>query len=73
MPGSEHPAPGVMREPPGTVSHMLLYFEAEDTLVAKVHEYLRPDGTRGASGLRDPQWLRIGDSVYKQRRVRPRP
>jgi hypothetical protein len=70
MPGSEHSAPTALGEPKGTVSHMLQYFEPDGTLVAKVHEYLRPDGTIAASGKRDPKWLRIGNTVYKQRRTR---
>jgi hypothetical protein len=31
--------------------------------MAIVHQYLRPDGTLGASGLPDPKWLRDGDRI----------
>lgn len=33
------------------------------------HEYLRPDGTIAASGLRDPKWLRLAGKTYKLRRL----
>lgn len=70
MPGSEHPAPTALGEVPGTVSHMLQYFEPDGELVAKVHEYLRPDGTIGASGKRDPKWVKVGGVVFRQARRR---
>lgn len=66
-PGSEHLAPATSAEPAGTVSHILEYLQAEQ-LVAKAHQYLRPDGTVGGSGRPDPKWLFIDGVIYKQHR-----
>jgi len=33
--------------------------------VARVHQYLKPDGMLGASGLPDPKRLQIGDVKYR--------
>jgi hypothetical protein len=76
MPGTEHPAPQAMiqplgGEPAGTLAHMLQIFDGP-RLVALVHEYLRPDGSRGASGKRDPKWLLLDGVVYKQAKKRAR-
>lgn len=57
-------------EPPGTKS---VTFEIYDPhlldsgtarKVAKVHAYIRPDGSIGASGKYDPKTVRIGSIVY---------
>jgi hypothetical protein len=56
-----HPSKG---QPPGTLSQMVWYFDANER-VALVHQYLRPDGTIGASGLPDPKRLYInGEILY---------
>lgn len=62
--GSEHPAPDRVGEPAGTLSHMLVYLDSSGRAVALAHEYLRPDGSIGASGLRDPKWLRFRGAVW---------
>ena len=72
-PGSEHPASPAKNEIPGTVSHILQYFDENGDLVAMIHEYVRADGSLGASGRRDPKWLRINDRTLKQRRKKPSP
>ena len=41
-------------EPDGAVSQLVLYV-LDGEPVALVHQYLRPDGTLGASGLPDPK------------------
>ncbi len=41
-------------EPDGTVSQLVFYL-LDDQPVALVHQYLRPDGSLGASGLPDPK------------------
>ena len=41
-------------EPDGAVSQIVLYL-LDGEPVALVHQYLRPDGTLGASGLPDPK------------------
>ncbi|MEK7692793.1 MAG: hypothetical protein AAB349_01210, partial [Chloroflexota bacterium] len=63
-PDSEHPValPG---EPPGTVSHIVRYFDKGGRVVAIVHEFVLPDGSRGGSGRPDPKWVRIGPRAYK--------
>jgi hypothetical protein len=43
-------------EPEGTLSQMVAYYES-GRRIAIVHQYLRPDGTLGASGRPDPKQL----------------
>jgi hypothetical protein len=71
-PGSEHPAPPALNDVPGTISHILQYFDENGDLVAMVHEYVRPDGSLGGAGRRDPKWLRTGNRILKQRRKKPK-
>lgn len=56
--------------PHGCQSQELRYFDKEGNEVARVHQYLKPDGTIGASGLPDPKRVLIGDTLY--RLVRPK-
>ena len=42
---------------------MVAYYEKRRK-VAMVHQYLRPDGTLGASGLPDPKRLLVNDLLY---------
>jgi hypothetical protein len=51
-------------EPPGTRSLMVSYVTDELVRIFLVHLYLRPDGTLGASGKPDPQWLFEDGVVY---------
>jgi len=51
------PRADVATEPLGTMSQMVSYRDKDDNEVACVHQYLRPDGTLGASGLPDPKKL----------------
>lgn len=44
------------REPPGTLSQIVAYYGPQGR-VAVVHQYLRPDGSLGASGRPDPKQL----------------
>jgi hypothetical protein len=46
--------PGPSYEPAGTRSQVVPYF-IMGTKIALCHQYLRPDGTIGASGLPDPK------------------
>ena len=50
----EHTPDPRIGEPDGTVSQLIFYL-LDDAPVALVHQYLRPDGTLGASGLPDPK------------------
>jgi hypothetical protein len=51
-------------QPPGTRTQRVYYMQGQ-TLVAIVHQYLRPDGKLGGSGLPDPKWLRDGRRILK--------
>ena len=50
-------------EPPGTLSQVLEYYDADGQMLVLVHQYLRPDGTIGASGKPDPKWMRLEDEI----------
>jgi len=52
-------------EPPGTISQMMSYRDRDDNEVARVHQYLRPDGSLGASGRPDPKRLLDGEILYR--------
>lgn len=55
------------RAPPGepicTKSQMVYYKTPNGDLAAVAHQYLRPDGTIGASGLPDPKCLFLQDRI----------
>jgi hypothetical protein len=67
--GTRHAAPAHLAEPPGTISHAVVYLAADGVAQAIAHEYVRPDGSIGASGLRDPKWIRHEGVSYKLKRV----
>jgi len=50
--------------PHGTLSQILSYDDPQGRRVALVHQYLRPDGTLGASGKPDPKWVRADGVIY---------
>lgn len=45
------------------MSQTVEYFTKNGQRVARVHQYLRPDGTIGGKGRPDPKWLRLGSWV----------
>lgn len=47
-----------------TRSQTIRYYDANGQWVLEAHQYLRPDGTLGASGRQDPKRLRIGSTIY---------
>jgi len=51
--------------PAGTRSQMISYRDADDNEVARVHQYVRPDGTIGASGKPDPKRLLFEGILYR--------
>jgi hypothetical protein len=52
-------------EPTGTRSQTVHYVQAKGMIkVASVHQYKRPDGSLGASGLPDPKYLVIDNVIY---------
>jgi len=60
-----HPSLMLANEPFCTHSQMVSYRDAKDNEIARVHQYLRPDRTIGASGKPDPKRLLIGDTLYR--------
>ncbi len=59
-----HPSPERSHQPICTRSQMISYRDREDNEVARVHQYLRPDGTLGGSGKPDPKRLIHKGIVY---------
>jgi hypothetical protein len=54
------PPPG---EPICTRSQMVKYYSLDGDVLALVHQYLRPDGTIGASGKPDPKRLYLPNEI----------
>jgi len=53
-----------------TRSQIVRYLTREGAQVALVHQYLKPDGNLGASGLPDPKWLVVGETILYTRNSR---
>ena len=60
-----HPALTAANEPFCTHSQMVSYRDALGNEAARVHQYLRQDGTIGASGKPDPKRLYMGGTLYR--------
>lgn len=60
-----HPAPPESGQPYCTRSQEVSYFDKDDQEVARVHQYLRPDGTLGGSGRPDPKRVFQGGILYR--------
>lgn len=58
------PAPWRAWQPRGTLSQYVIYLKG-GVHVAGVHQYLRPDGILGGSGLPDPKWVLDGGVRYR--------
>lgn len=54
-------------EPPGTLSQIVAYLDAQGRQVAIVHQYLRKDGSIGGSGKPDPKKLFHEGTLYVAR------
>lgn len=54
--------------PAGSVSQEVRYYDQDNNEVARVHQYVKPDGTLGGSGLPDPKRLLIGGILYRLQR-----
>ena len=65
-------APPASGEPPGTRSQMMSYRDGKDNEIARVHRYLRPDGSLGASGKPDPKRLLKDNVLYRLQRLKDR-
>jgi hypothetical protein len=59
-----HPSLTLANEPFCTRSQMVSYRDGTDE-IARVHQYLRTDGTIGASGKPDPKRLYTGGKLYR--------
>lgn len=51
--------------PAGSRSQMISYRDADDNEVARVHQYLTPNGIIGASGKPDPKRLLYEGVLYR--------
>ncbi len=58
-----HPEAPLAGEPLCTRSQLVCYYTHHCQLVAEAHQYLRPDGTLGLSGLPDPKRLVLPDKI----------
>jgi hypothetical protein len=62
---NRHPCPPRVNEPYCTRSQTVHYVDLQEGReVAVVHQYLREDGSLGASGLPDPKRICQGDTVF---------
>ncbi|MGD0167012.1 MAG: hypothetical protein ABSC51_06960 [Gaiellaceae bacterium] len=59
-----HPSPERSNEPFCTRSQRLLYRDEHGNKIAQAHQYIRPDGTIGASGQPDPKLILYEGTVY---------
>lgn len=58
-------APPTAGQPPGTRSQMISYRDKDGNEVARVHQYLKPDQSIGASGKPDPKRLLVDGTLYR--------
>jgi hypothetical protein len=59
-----HPSRTAACEPFCTLTQEISYDNPDGQEQARVHQYLRTDGTIGAWGLPDPKRLKIGTRIY---------
>ena len=67
---SRHPALTLAKEPFCTQSQMVSYIDRNNNEIVRVPQYLRPDGTIGASGKPDPKRLVQGNILYRLKTAR---
>ena len=58
-----HSAPARIGEPYCTYSQIAFYYDPLGSPAAVVHQYRRPDGSLGASGLPDPKRVFLADRI----------
>ena len=63
-----HPSRTAANEPFCTWTQEVFYIDSANQEIARVHQYLRPDGTLGASGLPDPKMLVENGIAYRLRK-----
>lgn len=61
---NNHPSSPRAKVPVCTRSQYRIYVNQNGVKVAAVHQYLRPDGTLGASGRPDPKELLLNGVLY---------
>jgi len=64
---NSHPDRPPAGEPVCTRSQIVFYYTRDGEPAAIVHQYFRPDGTLGASGLPDPKRLFLEDRIISVR------
>jgi len=69
---NSHPDPPPKGEPFCTHSQILYYYTKDGSPVAIVHQYLRPDGSIGGSGLPDPKRLFLPEKIIAVRSIPPK-
>lgn len=69
---SGHPEPPLADEPVCTLSQEVSYRNAEGEEVARVHRFLRQDGTIGASGKPDPHTVLYKGVLYRRLKKKDR-
>jgi len=62
---NRHPSLTAAHEPFCTQSQMISYSDTNNQEIARVHQYLRSDGTIGASGKPDPKRLFKDGTLYR--------
>ena len=62
---NRHPALPLAHEPFCTRSQQVSYYDSDGNEVARVHQYLRKDGTLGLSGKPDPKRLFQDGVLYR--------
>ncbi|PKB64951.1 MAG: hypothetical protein BZY80_01150 [SAR202 cluster bacterium Io17-Chloro-G2] len=53
-----------MPEPFCTRHQMMRYLDTDGVLILETSQYLRADGSLGASGLPDPKRMRVGNEMW---------
>lgn len=66
-------APESSGEPANTLSQMLSYRDLDDKEVARVHQYLRADGSIGGKGRPDPKRVFIDGVLYRLIKIGQKP
>lgn len=61
---NNHPSRNKANEPYCTRSQLIAYIDRAGREVARVHQYLKPDGTLGASGKPDPKSVLFSLKLY---------
>ena len=62
---SRHPSLPLAMEPFCTQSQQVSYYDQNGNEVARVHQYLRPNGSIGASGKPDPKRIFKDGKLYR--------